>query len=283
MIKEYFGIATTPFSIDSATPLLAHQQRHFEILKVHTRQGGLCLIIGEPGTGKTVLKNHLLAHDPKNWITPVINRSLHSWTNILRLLCQAFELETNGGEHTCEQRIVNEARRLNHKGKTLVPIIDDAHLIPIPALRKLRLLLEDFPKNHNLILIGQPALNTTLQLRDNLDIKSRITYSAKLGLLTADHLTEYILGQLDRAGLPHTAFTDAALNLITRSAEGSLRAAKNLCIGTLIETVRDRSKTADTKHVNNVLMQPHWRHNQSDEPKEPVLIPAQNLPPKHQR
>jgi transcriptional antiterminator len=41
-------------------------------------------------------------------------------------------------------------------------------------------LLEDFPKNHNLILIGQLSLNTTLQLRHQLDIKSRVTYSVRL-------------------------------------------------------------------------------------------------------
>ena len=51
-------------------------RRHFDILKVHSQQGGLCLILGEPGTGKTILKNALTHHDPKQWITPVINRSL---------------------------------------------------------------------------------------------------------------------------------------------------------------------------------------------------------------
>lgn len=99
------------------------------------------------------------------------------------------------------------------------------------ALRELHLLLEDFPKNHRLILIEQPSLNTILQLRINHDIKSRITYSAKLELLTAAHLAEYINSQLDRVGLPHTTFTEAATNLITRSSEGTLRAVKNLCIG----------------------------------------------------
>lgn len=280
MIRQYFGIALDPFAIDNDTPLLIHQQRHFEILKVHSQQGGLCLILGEPGTGKTVLKRHILNHDAKNWITPVINRSLHSWHNILRLLCQAFELESNGNDHKCEARLVTEARDLNRKGKNIIPIIDDAHLIPVEALRKLRLLLEDFPKNHNLILIGQPALNTTLQLRINHDIKTRITYSANLEQLTAANLTEYIHSQLDRVGLPHTTFTEAATNLITRCAEGALRAVKNLCISSLIEAVRDQTKTVDLKHVNAVLLQPHWRHNQQAEPVEPILIPANNLPPK---
>ena len=42
--------------INEKTDLLPHQKRHIEVLKVHSHQGGLCLIIGEPGTGKSVLK-----------------------------------------------------------------------------------------------------------------------------------------------------------------------------------------------------------------------------------
>lgn len=275
MIRTYFGLSKNPFTTDRETTLLSHQQRHFDIIKVHSQQGGLCIIIGEPGTGKTVLKNAITQHDPKQWITPVINRSLHTWNNMLRLLCQAFELETTGNDHRCEARLIAEARNLNNKGKSIIAIIDDAHLIPIDALRKLRLLLEDFPKNHNLILIGQPALNTTLQLRINQDIKSRVTYSALVERLAPDALVRYIHSQLDRVGLPHSTFSEEAINLITRSSEGALRAVKNLCVGSLIEAVRDSTKTVDLKQVNSVLLQPHWRHNQQGEPSQSVVFTNQ--------
>jgi hypothetical protein len=46
------------------------------------------------------------------------------------------------------------------------------------------------------------------------------------------------------------------INLITRSAEGTLRAVKNLYIGSFIEAVRDRTKTIDFKQVNAVLLHP---------------------------
>lgn len=271
MIRSYFGISRNPFAIDENQALLEHQQRHFDILKVHSQQGGLCLILGEPGTGKTVLKNALIHHNPKQWITPVINRSLHSWHNLLRLLCQALELPADGSDHKCEARLITEARNLNAKGKTIIPIIDDAHLLPPEALHKLRLLLEDFPKNHNLVLIGQPQLNTTLQLRHHADIKNRITYSAKIDTLGPAALADYIHSRLDHAGLPHSTFSDDATALILRISEGTLRAVKNLCVGALIEAVRDRTKTVDLKQVNAVLMQPHWRHNSRDEPDQPLV------------
>jgi len=275
MIKSYFGISHQPFSIDEDAPLLDHQQRHFDILKVHSQQGGFCLIIGEPGTGKSILKNAIIRHDPKQWITPVINRSLHTWPNLLRLLCQALQLDTLGNDTKCEARLINEARAYNAKGKTIIPIIDDAHLLPVDALHKLRLLLEDFPKNHNLILIGQPSLNTTIQLRPQQDLKSRVTYSAKIDALAPTALSSFIYQQLDLAGLPHQTFTNEAVNLILRLSEGTLRAVKNLCIGSLIEAVRDQTKIVDLKQVNAVLMQPHWRHNAQDEPAQPLVVTNQ--------
>jgi hypothetical protein len=64
-------------------------------------------------------------------------------------------------------------------------------------------------------------------------------------------------------------FTEQALNLIIRTSEGTLRAVKNLCIGSLIEAVRDRTKTVDLKQVIPVLLQPHWRHNPQYEPQPP--------------
>ncbi len=78
-----------------------------------------------------------------------------------------MQLESAGNAHKCEARLIAEARNLNTKGKLIIPIIDDAHILPVEDLHKLRLLLEDFPKNHNFILLGQPSLNTTLQLRLN--------------------------------------------------------------------------------------------------------------------
>jgi hypothetical protein len=54
--------------------------------------------------------------------------------------------------------------------------------------------------------------------------------------------------------------TDGALALIVRSSEGGLRGTKNLCLGALLEAVRDRTKIVDLKQVNRVLLQPHWRN-----------------------
>ncbi len=80
-------------------------------------------------------------------------------------------------------------------------------------LRKLRLLLEDFPKNHNLILIGQVELLSSLDLTINQDLKSRITYSVVTRRLHDDVMREFVHRELDRLGLAHSTFTSGATEL----------------------------------------------------------------------
>ena len=55
MILSFFGITQNPFDARDLL-LLPQQQEIFDILKVHCQQGGLCLVLSSPGTGKRVLK-----------------------------------------------------------------------------------------------------------------------------------------------------------------------------------------------------------------------------------
>jgi MSHA biogenesis protein MshM len=106
------------------------------------------------------------------------------------------------------------------------------------TLRRIRLLLEDFPKNYNIILLGQPQLLHAMNLRINDDIKSRVTYSVIMKRLNPDQMEQFITGQLDRCGLGHNTFSEEAVHLIIRSSDGVLRRIRNLCLGCLLEAVR---------------------------------------------
>jgi hypothetical protein len=86
-----------------------------------------------------------------------------------------------------------------------------------------------------------------------------VTYSVIAKRLGPDAMRDFILRELDRVGLGHNTFTQAAVELIVRSADGVLRKARNLSVGCMIEAVRSASKTIDIDNVNRVLMQPHWQ------------------------
>ena len=129
--------------------------------------------------------------------------------------------------------------------------------MPTECLRRLRLLFEDFPASHNLVLIGQPQLMQSLALTVNEEIRSRITYSVVLPRLAPETIEQFLQAQMDRAGLGHNTFTAEALALIIRSGDGLLRRTRNLCVSSLLEAVRDQTRVVDLKQINRVLLQPH--------------------------
>ncbi len=63
----------------------------------------------------------------------------------------------------------------------------------------------------------------------------------------------------DRTGLGRNAFTAEALALIVRTGEGLLRRSRNLCLSSLIEAVRDQTRSMNLKQVHRVLIQSHRR------------------------
>ena len=259
MIRAFYGIDTNPFTTDNNITLLHHQQDVFDVIKVHSCQGGLCLLMGEPGTGKTVIKTAVRQNADKTTIVVNVGRTLHTYFNTIKILCHAFNIEHDGSSFKCEKRLIEEAYNINNHGKSIIVIIDDAHLMDMNTLRRLRLLSDDFPKNHNIILVGQTRLLHNIALKVNEDIKSRISYSVILKKLNPDDMELFITTQLDHCGLGHNTFTENAMALIIRSADGILRKAKNICLSCMVEAVRSKKKTIDIDNVNRVLIQPHWR------------------------
>lgn len=92
---------------------------------------------------------------------------------------------------------------------------------------------------------------------DHKNFTRAIGYSELLSAFSPDDLEKFICAQLDRVALAHSTFTPDAIGLIARSSEGKLRATRNLCIGGLMEAVRDKTRVVDLKQVNRVLLQPH--------------------------
>ena len=260
MIKAVWGVTQEPFKRDQLT-LLPQQKHIFDIIKIHAQQGGFSVVMGEPGVGKTVLREHIESLDKQREFSVVsCSRTLHTYPQISWQLAEAFKLETQ--QKTLERDLIQAAFTQVRERKTLYILIDEAHLLNLPVLRKLRLLFERFPKNHNLILFGQPELLHYLSLSANKDIKSRITYSATIKPLNDEDMERYIVKELEAVKMGINTFDEAALALIIRSVEGNLRLARNLCYASLIEAARETKKVTTITHVNNVLVQPHWRSHE---------------------
>jgi len=257
MIKSTFGIIKEPFN-RTDLKLLSQQQEIFDVIKIHSQQGGFSVITGAPGVGKTVLKKQIesLASD-RDTIVVSMSRTMHTYLNILRQLAESLKIDVPVKK--LEKELIQVTYSYARDRKTIYTVIDEAHLLDMETLRKLRLLFDQFPKNHNLILLGQRELLYYLSMKVNEDIKTRITYSGNISPLNANDLEKYILKECETVKLGANTFNDSAIELITRSSQGNLRLCRNLCYSSLVEACRDGKRIVSTKYVNNVLIQPHWR------------------------
>jgi MSHA biogenesis protein MshM len=257
MIQSHFGIARAPFAHDEQ-PLLEPQKDILENLRVHSHQRGLCLVAGPPGCGKTVLRR-AFAQSGDRRVCPHIARTMHTYSSVLRILCESLAIEHEGGDLKCEKQVIERAHALHRQGKAIALTIDDAHLMAPQHLRKLRLLFEDAPASYAIVLFAQTELLARLALAVNDDLRSRVSYSALLRPLASDDLEAFVLRELDRCGLAHSRVDPAALRLVAASSGGILRHAANLTTAALVQAVRAQASTVATAHVNAALMQPHWR------------------------
>ena len=84
MIRAFFGLTQNPFDRRDLE-LLPAQQEILDTLAVHCQQGGLCLVLGIPGTGKSVIK-HALQRLPENQhLVATVARTLHTYLFLTRL------------------------------------------------------------------------------------------------------------------------------------------------------------------------------------------------------
>jgi len=257
VINAVFATTKTPFMSDNPA-LLKQQQDIVDTIKIHATQGGFSVIIGEPGVGKSMLKSHIKNwHNERDTTVVSVSRTLHTYLKILLQLGQSAKLDVP--DKILEKSLIEHMFAQARQHKTLYTLIDEAHLLTSETLRKLRLLVDKFPKKHNLVLFGQSDLMHYLSLTANADIKSRITYSSHLLPLTNQHLTEFIERELTKANMGANTFTEGAIELVLRNANGNLRLCKNLCYSSLMDAARLGEKEVTIHHVNAILIQPHWR------------------------
>jgi MSHA biogenesis protein MshM len=127
MIKSLFGLTKEPFNRSELT--LLPQQKHIaETIKIHSQQGGFSVVIGEPGTGKSVLREHIEKLDKERDITVVsCARTLHTYLQILYQLADSFKIEVP--EKQLEKELIQNAFNHIRERKTLYILIDDRFLL----------------------------------------------------------------------------------------------------------------------------------------------------------
>jgi general secretion pathway protein A len=143
------------------------------------------------------------------------------------------------------------------RGRTVVIIIDDAQNMPIDTLEKLRLfsnLETSKDKLVQIILVGQPELESTLCLDSLQSLKHRIAHRATITPLTRSQSLAYIRHRLAKCTTGAAPiFTEGALMRIAKKSGGNPRLINLLCDNVLIAGLGYQVKPVTSKIVKEVI------------------------------
>ena len=269
MYRQYYGFSEQPFDITPDPNFLYLSPGHENALRsiiygIQSRRG-IVAIIGEVGTGKTLLLNTALEWlSNKTKVASIINFDM-SFDDLLFSasvelgLCRPDEdlkkAETLRRLHQFAQEQVD-------RGGNVAILVDEAQLLDHSAMENLRLLSNLETQKHKLVQIvmcGQPELETKLNQPDLRQLTQRIGIRRYIDPLAEPETYEYIRHRLTVAGLKRLPiFSTQARNLIWRYSGGIPRKINILCDNALMLGFQLRRKSINNEIVHKTIKDLHW-------------------------
>lgn len=230
MYEQFFGLKEKPFSLTPDTEYFYRYSGHQEalnVLLVALRNGeGFVRVVGEVGTGKTLLCRQLLKVLQNDCATVYLPNPLLTPRELYQAIVCELELEVPAGATVqyLNQRILEELIRLRELDRPLVVLIDEAQAMPLQSLEALRLLSNLETEKEKLLHIfffAQPEFEQRLAQTELRQLRQRITYSYRLPTLRLQEVSGYLDHRLQVAGYKAQGmFQPAAVRLLHRASRG---------------------------------------------------------------
>lgn len=260
MYRTHFGLQELPFTITPDTSFFFAQASHQEALNtllVAVRSGeGFMKVIGEVGTGKTLLcRKFLGALDHREFVTAYVpNPYLQPMT---LLLAVADELGIRCPQHINQHQLLKLLTRYLIEtyagGRRVLLCLDEAQAMPLETLESLRLLSNLETERRKLVqvvLFGQPELNMRLDNPSIRQLKQRISFSCRLSPLSLSEVEFYISHRLTVAGYRGPRlFPHRVVKQIYRASQGIPRLVNILAHKTLMAAFGEGAHVVAERHV----------------------------------
>lgn len=275
MYRDFYRLSDEPFRVTPDPDFLFLADQYKEALAaivygIARRKGFVC-ITGEVGVGKTtILRSYLNgAEDQRLTFVYIFNPKV-SFPVLMRTILRDLGQPTEGDVPDMVERLHEHLITCYRADKTVVLFVDEAQNMPQETLENLRMLsnLETATdKLIQIVLVGQPELDELLSRPQLRQLKSRIVVHARLGPLNRKDSLAYIRHRLSRVALDERPiFTDSAMELIYREAEGVPRIINILCDAALITGFGYRLRPVPPKVVREVIRDTFGRRPRKNVP-----------------
>ena len=237
-LQAHYGFTRMPFGRALAPGMLHRHTAHAEAVARISwciTERALGVVTGEVGAGKTVaVRAAIAALDTSRHTTiylgnPAVGgRGLYGGIVGVPRFHKAALIPQTADLLAAEE---------HERGRTVVLILDEAHLLTSDQLEELRLLTNADMDSHSpfaCLLIGQPTLRRRIKLGTFAALDQRIALRYTLTAMSDTETKSYLAHHLTLAGRSDPLFSDDATALIHQVGRGTPRAINNLAVQALV-------------------------------------------------
>ena len=267
MCQSHFGLTEAPFSIAPDPRYLYMSQRHQEALATLlygvSADGGIVLLTGDVGAGKTTLCRCLLEQIPDTCDVAYIFNPKLTVVELLSTICDEFGIAYPAGNTSIKLFVdlINAYLLDAHaRGRRAVLIIDEAQNLSADVLEQMRLLtnLETHQRKLlQIILLGQPELATMLERPELRQLAQRIVARYHLGPLTRAEVRAYVRHRLEVSGATRQLIPASLMGKVYRLSSGVPRVINTLCdralLGAYVQSKERVDRATLTQAAREVL------------------------------
>jgi len=240
----YYGLKEEPFSIVPLTNFYYHNDQHdqafMRLKRAVDAMKGLAVLVGEIGTGKTLLARRLLESLPESEYECSMLVVLHAdvtseW--LIRRVASQLGAESEGSKVDIVARIYDRLNAIADEGRRAVVIIDEAHMLRgrevLEEIRGLLNLELASSKLISFVMFGMPELDACL-LADPA-LKQRVAVRCELKNFSREVVVDYIRFRVLHAGSTQATFSAEAIDRIYELSKGNPRLVNVIADNALFE------------------------------------------------
>ena len=259
----HFGLKEHPFTLTPDVGYFFPTEEHANIIAsvefALRRDTGIIKVVGEVGTGKTLLCRLLIQKLVDTEAVAYINAPRASANSIVLAVCREFGLtvedDPDAAYGALNQFLVEE----HANGRLAVVVVDEAQHLGKEGLELVRLIsnLETEKKKLlQIVLFGQTELDELLRDPSLRQLNQRIVFSLGTKPLTAAESKAYINHRVKlsrREGIVYDVFSPRAVDQLARSCGGIPRVLNIVADKSLLAAFADGAPVVQPKHVLEAL------------------------------